>query len=286
MTTPEVIAIPSLESAIRTIVAQNILWLGSTLLISVVFLWLGPTGVAVWLVPVLVFAGIWLVIQSRHERADYQAIRTDGPPQSGQWVAVSGRAQPLEQSDSDILAYWFTVNGLVASSDGKGGVLKTCYDGFYLQPTGIQTESGMVPLAGFPDLSQYHERSMPDDMVENAKEAATKCPYWMPSYLGCQITLSGVRDRVEASLSYEDSSRASRFETKSSILSTGDEVCVFGHWRNGALCPSDQRPKGLPVYAGTAAQVREHLSDTSKFVLSLGVILLVIASAIAVWSLI
>ncbi len=285
MRIPDVAPVPSLENAIRAVAMRNMSWLGSALLISVVFLLLGPGGAAAWLVPVLVFAGIWLVLQSRHERADYQAIRKSGQPRSGQWVAVCGRAQPLEQSDSDILAYRFTVNGHVPTSEGKG-ILKTCYDGFYLQPTGIETANGMVPLAGFPDLSHYHERSLPDDMVESAKAAATQCPYWMPSYLGCEIALSGVRDRIETSLSYEDSSRASRFETKSGVLSTGDQVCVFGYLRNGALCPSHQRPRGLPVHAGTAQQVREHLADTSKFVLGLGVILLVIALGMAVWSLV
>ena len=127
---------------------------------------------------------------------------------------------------------------------------------------------------------------MPDDMLENAKAAATPCPYWMPPYLASEITLSGVRDRVKASLSYEDSSRATRFETKSHLLSTGDQVCVFGYWRDGALFPSKQRPKGLPVHAGTAAQVREHLGDISKFVLGLGSILLFVALAWAIWSLV
>ena len=45
-------------------------------------------------------------------------------------------------------------------------------------------------------------------------------------------------------------------------------------------------PGDLAVHAGTAADVQEHLAHKSKFVLALGVSLLVIALGLAIWSLV
>lgn len=274
---------PTLDAAIRMLVMRNLLWLGTTIVVAIIFWWLNPVGEAWWAVPVLLFAGLWLVLQGFDERVDLRAISNEGSPQEGQWVALCGKAVAMEETDSEILAYRFEIYDKILR-DGRT-ILRQRYDGFFLRPTGLETDNRVVPLAGFPDLVHYHEGSLPSDIISNAKSAAYQCPNWMPSYLACEIILSGVRNRIQTSLRYREEAEASEREIKSRVLNAGDPICVFGIWRNGELHPSKQRPRGLPVYAGTAAQVREHLGDTSKFVLGLGAILLVIALAWAIWSL-
>ena len=256
------------------------------MVLTLVFWLLGPAGAAWWAVPVLLFAGLWLVLQGLNERADLKAVSNENRPRDGQWVAVAGRAVALDETDEVILACRFEIYDKIRAHDPPRDILRQRYDGFYLRPAGLDTDTGVVPLAGFPDMIHYEKRSLPGDMIANAKASAFQCPYWMPPYLGSEIVLSGMQDRIETSLRYREEEDASEREIKSWPLNAGDEVCIFGVWRNGALHPSRQRPRGLPVHAGTRAQVREHLGDTSKFVLGLGVILLTIALVLAVWSLV
>lgn len=276
--------LPTLHAAIHTLAMRNLPWLGTTFIVCVIFWRLGPVGEAWWAVPVLLFAGLWLVLQGINERADFKAISREGPPQNGQWVAVCGKAVAMEETDSEVLACRFEIYDRILR-DGRT-YLRQRYDGFFLRPTGLETDNRVVPLAGFPDMIDYDKRALPHDMVANAKASAYQCPYWMPPYLAREITLSGVRNRIKTSLRYRDEEEASEREIKSWILNAGDRICIFGIWRDGALHPSKQRPRGLPVHAGTAAQVREHLGGTSKFVLGLGTILLAMALAWAIWSLV
>jgi hypothetical protein len=190
----------------------------------------------------------------------------------------------MEKTDSEILAYRLEIYDRFLRNGGL--TLRQRYDSFFLRPIALETDGSVVPLAGFPDMVHYHEGTLSDEMIANATASAYQCPYWMPPYLGCEITLSGVRDRVRTSLRYRDEEDASDREIKSRILNAGDQICVFGIWRDGELHPSKKRPRGLPVHAGTATQVREHLGDTSKFVMGLGAVLLVSALAWAIWSLI
>ena len=274
--------LPTLEAAIRTLVRRNLPWLGTTIVVTLVYWQLDPAGEAWWAVPVLLFAGLWLVLQGLNERADLRAVSSQGGPRDGQWVAVSGKAVALEEPDGEILACRFEIYDKEPERD----ILKQRYDGFYLRPAGLETDSGVVPLAGFPDMIHYEKRALPGDMIASAKASAFQCPYWMPPYLASEIVLSGMQDRIETSLRYRDGEDGDEREIKSWMLNAGDQVCVFGIWRGGALHPSPQRPRGLPVYAGTPAEVREHLGDTTKFVLGLGVILLTAAFGLAVWSLV
>lgn len=276
--------LPTLDAAIRTLAMRNLPWLGTTLVVTIVFWLLSPVGAAWWAVPVLMFAGLWLVLQGVNERADLRAISSEGPPQNGQWVAICGNAVAMEETDSEILACRFEIYDRIRH-DGRT-FLRQRYDGFFLRPTGLETHNGIVPLAGFPDMIDYDKRAIPDDIIAKAKASAYQCPYWMPPYLACEITLSGVRNAIQTCLRYREEAEADEREIKARILNSGDQICIFGIWRDGALHPSKQRPRGLPVHAGTAAQVREHLGGTVKFVLGLGTILLLIASAWAIWSLV
>lgn len=280
----------ALVAAIRVIAARNAVLIGATLLISLIFLWLNPVGAPVWIVPILVFAGLWLVMFGLKDRADYRAMQRNGPPQPGQWTAVCGTARALERAEGDILACRFQVfdeeSGMRREIGGTRSKSSTCrYDGFYLVPTGIETENGTIPLAGFPDLIHLEKAPQPNDLLVRAKAAAYDCPRWLPMPLAREIILSGIRDRVETSLHYGKEEEASQGTTKTWILRPGDRVCIFGRWNDGALTSSKNRPRGLPVYRGTAEAVRAKLSGDSSAFLILGAIFLAIALGLAIWSL-
>ena len=212
--------LPTLNTAIRTLVLHNLPWLGTTIILSIIFWWLNPVGEAWWTVPVLLFAGLWLVLRGFDERADLKAISNEGSPQEGQWVAICGKTVALEETDSEVLAHRLEIYDKFLRAGRT--ILKQRYDSFFLRPTGLETDDRVVPLAGFPDMIQYHKRALADEIIVNAKSSAHQCPYWMPPYLACEITLSGVRNRVRTSLRYLEEEDHSQREIKSWILNAGD----------------------------------------------------------------
>ena len=280
----------ALVAAIRVIVARNAVLIGLTLLISLVFLWLGPVGILALIVPILVFAGLWLVMFGLKDRADFQAMQKSGPPRPGQWTAVCGTARALEKTEDDILACRFQVFDEEREMDNEPGGTRskkfTCrYDGFFLVPMGIETENGTIPLAGFPDLVHLDKEPLPNGLLVRAKAAAHDCPKWLPMPLAREIILSGIGDRAQTCLHYGKEEEASQGTIRSWMLRPGDQVCIFGRWNDGALTSSKDRPRGLPVYKGDAETVRAKLSGDSSAFLILGTIFLVIAMGLAIWSL-
>lgn len=280
----------ALVAAIRVIVARNVVLIGLTLLISLVFLWLGPDGILVLIVPILVFAGLWLVMFGLKDRADYQAVQKTGPPQPGQWTAVCGTVRALEKTEDDILACRFQLfdeeRGIRNETGGTRSKNFRCrYDGFFLVPMGIETKNGTIPLAGFPDLIHLDKTPLPNGLLVRAKAAAYDCPKWLPMPLAREIILSGIGDRAQTCLHYGKEGEASQGTIRSWMLRPGDQVCIFGRWNDGALTSSKDRPRGLPVYQGDAETVRAKLSGDSSAFLILGTVFLVIALGLAIWSL-
>lgn len=282
----------ALFTGLRAIIARNALLLETTLVISLGFLWLEPGGHAVWIVPILVFVGIWFVLVGIKERADYQALQRTGPPKSGQWTAVWGTAQALEKIEGDILAYRLQILDVIRrrsedfDGDNKESKKNVCrYDGYYLVPTGINTQNGTVRLIGFPDLTFMDKISLPSDFLTRAKDTAYDSPTWLPKPLAREIILAAIHDRVERSLHYSSTDKADKSITSSWILRDGDEICIFGYWKDGTLTTAKNRPRGMPVYKGSVEEVREHLSGLGNAFLVIGAVFLSIALGTAIWSL-
>ena len=70
------------------------------------------------------------------------------------------------------------------------------------------------------------------------------------------------------------------------IMRSGEQVCVCGRWRDGALYPDRSRPRGLPVYLGTPIEVEKSVAGEAKVLLYGGGGLFALAAIIAIWSLI
>lgn len=153
-------------------------------------------------------------------------------------------------------------------------------------PTGIKTQNGTVRLIGFPNLGFTDEISLPNDFLTRAKDAAYDSPRWLPKTLAREITLAGIYDRVETSLHYNSADKADKTVTKSWVLRDGDEVCIFGYWKDGTLTTAKNRPNGMPVYKGSVEEVREQLSGLGSAFLGIGAFFLSIALGTAIWSLI
>ena len=73
-----------------------------------------------------------------------------------------------------------------------------------------------------------------------------------------------VQDRFDVDWKYGDAAEDGTSVRKEWVLSPDEPVCVFGRWDGHALTPSPLRPRGVPVYAGTAEQVRARLGGGSK----------------------
>lgn len=280
-----------LFTAIRAIIARNAMLVGATFAISLGYILLDPVGQPVWIVPILVFIGLWFILVGLKEREDQRALQQSGPPKSGQWTAVCGTARALENAEDDILACRFQVFDIergISRDDGNRSKHLTCrYDGFYLVPTGIETQHGTVRLFGFPDMVSTEKASLPNGLLDRAKKAAFFSPLMLPKPLAREIILAGIHDRVEMSLHYGiDDETVTRREIKSWMLRDGEDVCVFGYWNDGTLTTAKNRPRGLPIYKGSVEAVREQLNGLGSAFLVIGAVFLSIASGAAIWSLI
>ena len=61
------------------------------------------------------------------------------------------------------------------------------------------------------------------------------------------------------------------------VLPPNEEVCVAGRWDGHSLVPDRFRPRGLPVYAGSAEYVSSQLGGASKLWFALGLVPFVVA---------
>ncbi len=276
---------PTVAAAMLAVAARNVLLLGGTLFISLVYFWLEPAGSATWIVPIAVFAGLWLVLFGLNDRADHRAILETGHPRPGQWAAVCGTARALEKVSGDILACRFQVFDEQRGIQDKQSKNLSCrFDGFFLTPTVIETENGNVALGGFPDLIHLDKTPLSNELLVRAKAAAEVCPPWVPKSLARELALAGIADSAETSLRYGVAEEASAGTTKSWVLRPGDQVCVFGLWKDGTLVRSRNRPRGLPVYVGSRETVRERLEGDSNAFLIMGAVFLLAAAGVAGWS--
>ena len=288
MTVTEKNALPNLRAAIVAVASRNAPLIGGTVALSVLYYALVP-GDGNFLVPILIFSGLWLVLFGLNDRHDHRASeRLVQPPSNGQWTAVCGTAQPLQDAPGDILACWFQVFDKVSMSKGGGGSgserIQCRYDGYYLVPTGIRSAQGTVRLAGFPDLVHLDKVSLDTDMIARAKAAAYPVPSYLPKSVARELVLSKIRGSAETSLKYGTAPEAGRGSIKSWVLRPGDDVCVFGTWRDGELHPHRSRPRGLPVYSGNQDSVRERLVGDSRAFLWVGGVVLAAAACLAAWS--
>ncbi len=244
-------------------------------------------GTFSFFLPILVAGGLWLIAQGNKDKADRQAIESISQSEArknGEWSAVCGKAIALEPDAAppfeDVLAFRYEVLDYRMLDKERDSKLTVTHDGFYLAPTGIETGEGVVRLAGFPDLIHLAKRSLPVGVGSRAEEQAQLNPQYLPHFLSRAVIVSHTRDRMEAYIKYykvnEETARSKR---KSWTLLPGEQICVFGIWKDGELLPSVNRPRGLPVYAGSAEEVLARLKDDSSAFFIVGASLIFVAAA-------
>ncbi|MCP5087280.1 MAG: hypothetical protein GY952_10815 [Rhodobacteraceae bacterium] len=279
---------PSIGAAYFSVIRRALPLAIGTLVLSVIYFWLGPYRGPTFFFPLLIFAGLGLIWLSQAHKNDHRAMmRIDEPPVEGQWTAVAGVLVPTE-GDEDPLAVRFKVfYPLKHETGSRHREPRLCcrYDGFYRVPMGVDTGKSVVPLLGFPDIENTLKRPMSDEMLKSAQAAATLCPRNLIRPVAQEITRSRVTDRVETILKYGDEPHETKVRTDSWTLKTGDEVCVFGLWKNGTLRRAENRFSGLPVHMGTAEHVRKDMGDLGKGFVWFAAVVFGLAAILAVYSL-
>jgi hypothetical protein len=148
------------------------------------------------------------------------------------------------------------------------------YEGHHLVPTGIETESGTVPLRALPDLVNLEKSGFGKGEAQIDGTAKRHDKSERRAALA-QLAAES-HDRFDVDWKYGDAADDSAIVRKEWVLSPGEPVCVLGRWDGHALTPSPLRPRGVPVYAGTAEQVRARLGGGSKVFFVLGCVPLLI----------
>jgi hypothetical protein len=263
---------------------------GVAIVVGVLLFWLAihlgsdavealPFGIGA---PLLLGVAFWLWMRGAEEAIDHRAMRSVGATRhrEGDWVAVAGRAVPLGEtiratlSDREALACSYQVfeeqRGRGDEDGRRSTYLGRLYEGYHLVPMGIENEYGTVPLLGLPDLVDLeksgfgHGESRLDETAERLDE---------PERAAALAQLAALtQDRIAVDWKFGDAEEGSSPVRKEWVLSPGDAVCIFGRWDGQALIPSPRRPRGLPVYAGTADQVRARLGGGSKVFFAFGLV--------------
>ncbi|MBZ0112836.1 MAG: hypothetical protein K8J08_10275 [Thermoanaerobaculia bacterium] len=238
--------------------------------------------------PLLLGVAFWLWMRGAEEAVDHRAMRSVGATRhrEGDWVAVAGRAVPLGEtmratlSDREALACSYQVfeeqRGRRYEDGRRSTYLGRLYEGYHLVPMGIENEYGTVPLRGLPDLVDLEKSGFGhgESRVDETAERLDK-----PERAAALAQLAALtQDRIAVDWKFGDAEEGSSLVRKEWVLSPGDAVCIFGRWDGQALTPSPRRPRGLPVYAGTADQVRAQLRGGSKVFFAFGLVPFLLAA--------
>ncbi|MEW8506090.1 MAG: hypothetical protein AB2598_05260 [Candidatus Thiodiazotropha sp.] len=281
--------------------AVHYLILGAVLIFVIVFWQLDDYfGTFSFFLPLLIGAGLWLIGQgfiTKRDHHAFAALQQKQPPEPGAWTAVYGKAIALEAEKEPLfeklLCYRYQVFEKQDKLDGATGnrrtsekSLKLRSDGYYLVPTAIETDAGVIKLSGFPDLKQMEKRTLPSGVHTRAEEHTQSIPHYIPPFIARAITVARTRDCVDTCLKYHEESENGESEVKSWVLRTNEKVCVFGIWNHGELLPSSKRLDGLPTYEGTESEILENLKDTSSGLFAMGGFLLVVSTAWMAWYLV
>ncbi|MCP5073511.1 MAG: hypothetical protein GY947_09480 [Rhodobacteraceae bacterium] len=279
---------PSVGAAYFSVIRRALPLAVGTLVLSLIYFWLGPYRGPTFFFPLLIFAGLGLIWLSRAHKNDHRAMmRLGEPPVEGQWTAVAGVLVPTEGKE-ETLAVRFKVfypDRKETGSRHREPRLYCRYDGFFRVPMGVETGSGVVPLRGFPDIENTPKSPMSSDQLENAQAAAVLCPPKLIRPVALEQVRAGVTDRVEIILKHGDRPHETKERTESWTLKAGDEVCVFGLWKGGKLCRAENRFSGLPVHIGTADHVRKDMGDLGKGFVWFAAVVFGLAAILAVYSL-
>ncbi len=248
-------------------------------------------------VPLIVMAGLWLAQQGLKEKADLSALeaaRQSRPYQQGQWVAVFGKAVTLDSNAEllydNMLAYRYQYFDVDLSNarkrqDGRSLHLIIRYDGFYLTPSGISTDGDIVKMGGFPDMIHTEQQPLSDSVVEHVEDIAQPNSKAIPPFVTRAYLLGQTQDQIDVAIQYRFKELSPKWEVKSWTLKPGDDICVFGKWNNGELVPSPNRPRGLPLYFGTADDVLKELTGLGNAMLMGSGVFFVAAAGLVIWSL-
>jgi len=233
-------------------------------------------------IPVLGLGGIWLGIDGLRQRSDLRALSALAAgerPQSGAWVAIAGTAKPLGRTfeatlgGRPALACTYRVYEKVSEtrlgSASSSTRVRRRYAGWHLVPMAIETSTMRIRLRGFPDLIDLELHVFGASRVGALAAVATEPP-WLLKDAARAGLLAKPCDELHVDWKLGEPVPAGRLETKEWVLRPGEQICVCGHFENGALLPSRWRRRGLPLYPGSTGAVLEKLRGESRVYLRFG----------------
>ncbi len=219
---------------------------------------------------------------------------------NGQWVAVQGTLTNLipgsDREFPNLLAYYFRIFDIErrtgshgsgsgnAASSVRNRMATRRYDGFYLIPTGITTNNGIVKLVAFPDLTALEKSSIPSEVYTRGESQAQIGTRWLPTYLQRARLTGAVSNQVDRVTKYGDRDREGRGSSEYMSLENGDDICLFGCWQDRALVASKSRPRGLPVYKLKPEDLLLELQQDGRAFIVVGLFFLAVAVALVGWS--
>lgn len=259
---------------------------------------LGPRGDAFYVfVPALLLGGYALLHHSYDQTRNARALQrciAGTEPRKGQWTAICGRLEALDPDNADwgpeILAFTHAAHRTGRTFGKVGGInrdqRRLMFIGRYQAPMGIGTSYGPIRIMAFPDLSDVEPSDLPPEIARAIEEQGIWAPRFPPRSILRERILGRRSDRLSAYLRMEEDFEPGTTETTSRVLRAGDDICIFGIWRNGTLERSPRMTDGLPVLPGTAEQAMEKIGDLGRGLLMVAGFLLAVALVLAIWSLV
>lgn len=265
------------------------------LVVVIVYFRMGPDSEVVWLPPLLLVGAI---APLSSVISDYRLQRiienSDGEGVEGRLCAIHGNAAADNETDHDILACHFRVLSTEASVERTRDEARKRryeddkplrYEGVYQIPMSIRTKSKTIRLCGFPNLTDHMPKKIDAGILENAKAQSRPGPSGIPAFIVREMLINRESRQVEMSLKYGKDPEDRFRRVEAWTLRAGDNVWIVGKLINGELRPATSRFLGLPVYFGPKDEVLSKLKSTRGFFLGVAIFFLMVAMAVAAFTL-
>jgi len=220
----------------------------------------------------------WMLMYLLRFISDYRAVSyliqsekygLNTPIKQGKWTAVAGKTilltQYIKPTFPEIIAYQYKIADEVYRDSSDKSITNTMMalrnEGYYLVPSAIKSNFGIIKLRGFPDLTHLKKMPLPKAVLTDLDKLSIRSKF--PRFYHRAWALAEFENSVRIDWKHTETSHQENFTLKTlvtaKVLKINENICAIGCWNQGELVPSIFRPRGVTIYPKTPIEVQKQL---------------------------